>query len=86
MLPPVDRLHVATLNILNLADRWPERQGLIFADMAALQPDLLALQEVVYVMQQDRLIGGGVRLVGILLYAWSCIMGWTYASGSAEPS
>jgi endonuclease/exonuclease/phosphatase family metal-dependent hydrolase len=53
----VDRLHVATLNILNLADRWPERQGLIYADMAALQPDLLALQEVVYVMHQDRLIG-----------------------------
>ena len=25
--------------------------------MAALQPDLLGLQEVVYVMQQDRLIG-----------------------------
>ena len=22
---PMDRLHVATLNILNLADRWPER-------------------------------------------------------------
>ena len=21
----MDRLHVATLNILNLADRWPER-------------------------------------------------------------
>jgi endonuclease/exonuclease/phosphatase family metal-dependent hydrolase len=53
----VDRLHVATFNILNLADRWPERQGLIYADMAALQPDLLALQEVVYVMHQDRLIG-----------------------------
>jgi endonuclease/exonuclease/phosphatase family metal-dependent hydrolase len=53
----MDRLHVATLNILNLADRWPERQGLIYADMAALQPDLLALQEVVYVMHQDRLIG-----------------------------
>jgi len=53
----VDRLHVATLNILNLADRWPERQGLIYADMAALQPDLLGLQEVVYVLQQDRLIG-----------------------------
>jgi endonuclease/exonuclease/phosphatase family metal-dependent hydrolase len=57
MLTVVDRLHVATLNILNLADRWPERQGLIYADMAALQPDLLALQEVVYVMHQDRLIG-----------------------------
>jgi len=53
----VDRLHVATLNILNLADRWSARQGLIYADMAALQPDLLALQEVVYVIQQDRLIG-----------------------------
>jgi endonuclease/exonuclease/phosphatase family metal-dependent hydrolase len=53
----VDRLRVATLNILNLADRWSERQSLIYAEMAALQPDLLALQEVVYVMQQDRLIG-----------------------------
>jgi endonuclease/exonuclease/phosphatase family metal-dependent hydrolase len=53
----MDRLHVATLNILNLADRWPERLPLLLADMAGLQPDLLGLQEVVYVMQQDRLIG-----------------------------
>ena len=53
----MDRLHVATLNIRNIADRWAERQGLIYADMAALQPDLLGLQEVVYVLQQDRLIG-----------------------------
>ena len=53
----MDRLHVATLNILNLADRWAERLPLLLADMAALQPDLLGLQEVVYVMQQDRLIG-----------------------------
>jgi endonuclease/exonuclease/phosphatase family metal-dependent hydrolase len=53
----MDRLHVATLNILNLADRWHERLPLILADMAVLQPDLLGLQEVVYVMQQDRLIG-----------------------------
>jgi len=48
---------VATLNILNLADRWAERLPLILADMGALQPDLLGLQECVYVMQQDRLIG-----------------------------
>jgi endonuclease/exonuclease/phosphatase family metal-dependent hydrolase len=41
----MDRLHVATLNILNLADRWPERLPLILADMAALQPDVLGLQE-----------------------------------------
>ncbi len=53
----MDRLHVATLNILNLADRWAERLPLILADMAALQPDVLGLQEVVFVMQQDRLIG-----------------------------
>lgn len=53
----MDPLHVATLNILNLVDRWPERLPLILADMAALQPDLLGLQEVVYVTQQDRLIG-----------------------------
>jgi len=53
----MDRLHVATLNILNLADRWPERLSLLLADFAALQPDLMGMQEVVYVMQQDRVIG-----------------------------
>src|SRR6266550_6545718 len=53
----MDGLHVATLNIRNLADRWDERLPLLLADMATLQPDLLGLQEVVYVMQQDRLIG-----------------------------
>ncbi len=53
----MDRLHVATLNIRNIADRWDERLPLILADMAALQPDVLGLQEVVYVLQQDRLIG-----------------------------
>ena len=53
----MERLHVATLNILNLADRWPERLPLLLADTAALRPDLLGLQEVVYVMQQDRLLG-----------------------------
>lgn len=63
----MDRLHVATLNIRNLADRWPERLPLLLADMAALQPDPLALQEVVYPLQQDRLIGaaGEGRYSGI---------------------
>jgi endonuclease/exonuclease/phosphatase family metal-dependent hydrolase len=51
------RLHVATLNILNLADRWDERLPLLLADFATLQPDLIGLQEVVYVMHQDRIIG-----------------------------
>ena len=53
----VESLRVATLNIRNLADRWDERLPLLLADMAALQPDLLGLQEVVYPLQQDRLIG-----------------------------
>ncbi|MFL5727123.1 MAG: endonuclease/exonuclease/phosphatase family protein [Chloroflexota bacterium] len=50
-------MRVATLNIRNLADRWDERLPLLLADMAALQPDVLGLQEVVYPLQQDRLIG-----------------------------
>ena len=51
------RLLVATLNILNLADRWEERLPLLLSEMAALQPDLIGLQEVVYPMQQDRILG-----------------------------
>lgn len=53
----MDRLRIATLNIRNMADRWPERLPLLLADMSALQPDLLGLQEVVYPMQQDRIMG-----------------------------
>ena len=53
----MDSLHVATLNIRNLADRWDERLPLLLADMAALQPDLLGIQECVYPLQQDRLLG-----------------------------
>lgn len=53
------RLRVATLNIRNLADRWEERLPLLLADTAALRPDLLGLQEVVYPMQQDRLLAAG---------------------------
>ena len=52
-------LHVATLNIRNLADRWNERLPLLLRDFAALQPDVLGLQEVVFVLEQDRLIGAG---------------------------
>lgn len=54
-------LQVATLNIRNIADRWEERLPLLLADMAALQPDLIGLQEVVFAAQQDRLIGAAGR-------------------------
>ena len=50
-------LHAATLNIRNIADRWSERLPLLLADMAALQPDVIGLQEVVFAAQQDRLLG-----------------------------
>ncbi|MBF8289617.1 MAG: Endo/exonuclease/phosphatase protein [Chloroflexi bacterium] len=50
-------LDVATLNLRNIADRWPERIPLLLADMAALQPDLLGLQECVFAIQQDRVLG-----------------------------
>jgi endonuclease/exonuclease/phosphatase family metal-dependent hydrolase len=52
-----DRVHVATLNLRNIADRWGERIPLLLADMAALQPDLIGLQECVFAVQQDRILG-----------------------------
>jgi endonuclease/exonuclease/phosphatase family metal-dependent hydrolase len=64
-------LQVATLNILNLADRWAERLPLILADMATLQPDVLGLQEVVYVMQQDRIIAAAGQRHYRALRGWA---------------
>lgn len=52
-----DGLLVGTLNLRNIADRWPERIPLLLADMAALQPDLIGLQECVFAVGQDRLLG-----------------------------
>jgi endonuclease/exonuclease/phosphatase family metal-dependent hydrolase len=52
----VTDLHVATVNIRNLMDRWEERLPLLLADFAALQPDVCAMQEVVFPLQQDRVI------------------------------
>ena len=52
-----ERLSVATLNLRNIADRWPERIPLLLADFAALQPDLIGLQECVFAVQQDRILG-----------------------------
>lgn len=67
----MDRLHVVTLNIRNLADRWAERLPLLLADMAALQPDVMGLQEVVFPMQQDRLIGAAGRAHYRALRGWA---------------
>ena len=53
----MDHLDIATLNLRNIADRWPERLPLLVQDMSALQPDLLGLQECVFAVSQDRLLG-----------------------------
>ncbi len=57
--PPgdLDALHVATLNLRYFADRWDQRLPLLLADMRALQPDVMGLQEVIFPLQQDRLMG-----------------------------
>jgi endonuclease/exonuclease/phosphatase family metal-dependent hydrolase len=67
----MDRLLVATLNIRNLADRWDERLPLLLADMAALQPDLIGLNEVVYPLQQDRLLGAAGEGRYVAVRAWA---------------
>ena len=64
-------LRVATINIRNLADRWDERLPLLLADMAALQPDLLGIQECVFPMQQDRLLGAAGEGRYIAHRAWA---------------
>ena len=66
-----EALHVATLNLRNLADRWGERLPLLLADMAALQPDLLGLQECVYAVQQDRILGAAGAATYDLRRAWA---------------
>ena len=71
ILRALEGLHVATLNIRNLADRWSERLALLLSDMAALQPDLLGLQECVYPLQQDRLIGAAGEASYRALRGWA---------------
>jgi len=52
-------IHVATINILNFERDWHRRLDLLRSATAALKPDILALQEVVYPMDQERAIVGG---------------------------
>jgi len=66
------RLHVATFNVRYTADRWEARLPLIAAAMASLQPDVIGLQEVIYPLQQDRVVAaaGPTR--------YQTIRGWAY--------
>ena len=87
-------IRVLTLNILNMADRWPERLPLLLAEFAALQPDVAGLQEVVYVMQQDRLLAASGEGEYAIRRAWSyrpqeagnsILVRWPLAAGLAPP-
>jgi endonuclease/exonuclease/phosphatase family metal-dependent hydrolase len=62
---------VATLNLRNIADRWPERLPLLLADMAALQPDVMGLQEVVFAVQQDRLLAAAGEARYLAFRGWA---------------
>jgi endonuclease/exonuclease/phosphatase family metal-dependent hydrolase len=42
----LSNLKIVTLNILNDLSRWPERRTVLTEQLAKLQPDLIALQEV----------------------------------------
>ena len=64
-------LLAATLNLRNIADRWPERLPLLLADMAALQPDVIGLQEVVFAIQQDRLLGAAGEARYVTFRGWA---------------
>jgi endonuclease/exonuclease/phosphatase family metal-dependent hydrolase len=66
------RLRYLSLNLRNLMDRWPERMPLLLAEFAVLQPDVAGLQEVVYPLQQDRLLGasGEGRYAVRRTWAW----------------
>ena len=39
-------LKLVTLNLLNDRSRWPQRRSILAAQLAELQPDVIALQEV----------------------------------------
>ncbi|MCL5998860.1 MAG: endonuclease/exonuclease/phosphatase family protein [Chloroflexi bacterium] len=46
MTPPHIHVNIVTFNLLNKPSRWRERRFLIADELAQIQPDLIALQEV----------------------------------------
>ena len=47
---------MATLNLRNTADRWPDRRGLLVRQLVAVAPDVIAVQELRIVPDQARWI------------------------------
>ena len=63
-------MRVATLNVRNTADRWPERRGLLVRQLVALAPEVRAVQELRMLPDQARWITNEVarRSAGRLVY------------------
>ena len=65
-------MRIATLNVRNTADRWPERRHLLVSQLVELAPDVLAVQEVRIIPDQaawiaraaERESGGRLRYRG----------------------
>jgi endonuclease/exonuclease/phosphatase family metal-dependent hydrolase len=47
-------VRLATLNLRNTADRWPERRHLIVRQLVALEPEVIGVQELRMVPDQSR--------------------------------
>jgi len=58
-------VRIATLNVRNTADRWPERRNLLVRQLVELAPEVIGVQELRIVPDQARWIAGEVeRLSG----------------------
>ena len=63
-------VRIATLNLRNTADRWPERRGLLVSQLVDLAPDVLGAQELRVVPDQAGWVAREVerRSGGVLRY------------------
>lgn len=54
-------MRIATLNLRNTADRWPQRRSLLVRQLVDLAPDVIGVQELRMVPDQARWIAGTVE-------------------------
>ncbi|MGI8807062.1 MAG: endonuclease/exonuclease/phosphatase family protein [Acidimicrobiales bacterium] len=54
-------MRIATLNLRNTADRWPQRRHLLVRQLVALAPDVIGVQELRMVPDQARWIARAVE-------------------------
>src|SRR6266511_3298974 len=74
---PPETLRVVTLNIWNTQGPWPERLRLIRRELAAINPDIVGLQEVLHLddappgtVDQAQAIADGLGYYSAVASAW----------------